>query len=105
VTSDQPDGASDKPQAGAPRLKIVSDALDKPGGIHNLLDALLEELENVEDGATRVQALRDIHAALERACRMWAARLVEGLDCTDTPENRSATLALAFEYLTAAAGA
>jgi hypothetical protein len=35
---------------------------------------------------------------------MWAARLVEGLDASETAEKRSATFALAFEYLTAAAG-
>lgn len=103
LTPHQPGGMFRNTEGCPPQAEWV-DPLDKLGGVHNLLDALLEELEEVEGGATRVQALRDIRAALERACRTWAAQLVEGLDSSQTPEKRSATVALAFEYLTAAAG-
>lgn len=104
MTGDQPSEKFHKSQGRLPQGRESVDPLDKLGGMHNLLDALLEELEDLEGGATRVQALRDIRAALERACRLWAAQLVDGLNSGETPEKRSATLALAFEYLTAAAG-
>jgi hypothetical protein len=104
MTSDPLRGMFEKRPGLSRQQEDANDQLDTLGGVHNLIDALLEELENVEEGAIRAQALRDVRAALERACRIWVARLVEGLDGSETPEKRSAALGLAFEYLTAAAG-